>query len=287
MSGLRKAQKDDVDLTKQTLTTIAQLQEVEKNLYTQLEIVTSVIGNKGNHEDLIGKINDVAKTRTSLFNSLGNIYARTQDNVANSRISLVDQMTMAQMVEKELNAAKKQMNELESIKRNKLRMVDINMYYGKNYDAKTGVMKLTILFCIPLLVVAILRKMSLLPETLSMYLMGTLLAFALYFITRRLWDIYTRNNMNFDEYDFSADPEGQHPTIMEYNRKHFPKLDFAVKKLVGAIGVDCFGSDCCAMGMTYDEDKRQCRLEPFLTGTGRKNVKPYSPPMLSSSVEDE
>jgi hypothetical protein len=276
MSRFGRSQQKDIDLTEQTLTTIAQLQNVEKNLYLQLETSTSVAGNTGNYEDLIEKINDVAATRTALFNSLANIYERAQENVSNSRISLVDQITMANMVEQELNATKQQMNDLDSVRINKLRMVDINMYYGKKYNAKTGVMKLTILFCIPILVVAILKKMSLLPETLSMYLIGIILAFAIYFLSRRIWDIYVRSNMNFDEYNFMKEPDYLHPTIMEYNRANFPKIGNVFKNIIGAVGIDCFGSDCCAMGMTYDTESRQCRLEPFLTGTGKKNVRGYS-----------
>ena len=139
----------------QVLANIDRLQKLEEDLYKLLETQTSVQGNTGNYEDIISRINDLAAARVSLFQTLGSMHEYVQNSVSNARVDLVDQMTMAKVVENELQNSRDHLNELSTIKNNKVRMVEINTYYGKKYRAQTSLMKLIIfvgLLCLLILV---------------------------------------------------------------------------------------------------------------------------------------
>jgi hypothetical protein len=121
-------------------------------------------------------------------------------------------------------------------------------------------------------------------------LTGTILAVGLFLVARKLWDYFVRSNMNFDEYDWSFDsPENVHPTVWEYNKKNLVPIDIGLEKVVQAIGLDCYGAQCCAANMHYNQERRVCEAdkvaaETFVSGdlqpcatlpNGRKIV-PYN-----------
>ena len=59
--------------------------------------------------------------RTTMFGQLEDMYRSLQGRVAQSRIDLVDQMTVTGVVEGQLNAAKASLNQLTDNKNQKLR----------------------------------------------------------------------------------------------------------------------------------------------------------------------
>lgn len=244
----------------QALANIKRLQGLEEDLYSILEQQTSTPGNVGNYETIIGKINDLAMARVSLFQTLGSMHEYVQNSVSNSRVDLVDQMTMANVVEQELKDSRAHLNGLAEIKNDKIRMVEINNYFAQRYKEQSSLMRLVIYLCIPLLLLGIVAKLHILPESLVHYLTGITIAVGVYLFARRAWDISVRSNMNFNEYDFgSDDPKNQHPTVMEYNRTHFFP-NFSLGNVIGKVGVECYGNSCCSLGMHYDENRHQCVL---------------------------
>jgi hypothetical protein len=239
----------------QILKNIETLQNTEKELYSELE-------NKAtNSEAIINRINQLSQVRISLFKSLNNTYKSLQKNVNNSRTELVELLTVVSIVEEELNNAKAQLNQLYDIKNGKMRMVEINTYYGKQYKAQTGLMKLIIFVFIILLILVILYKKELIPDNIAKILLGVVFALGAFFIIRRLLDISVRDNMNFDEYDWNFNPEDQPKAVYETD----------TSKLVGDtkikdnshkfFGIDCIGAQCCTDGMKYDSDMRACIKE--------------------------
>jgi len=244
----------------QALANIDRLQKLEEDLYSILEQQTSVPGNVGNYEMIIGKINDLALARVSLFQTLGSMHEYVQNSVSNSRVDLVDQITMAKVVEQELKDSRAHLNGLAEIKNDKIRMVEINNYFAQRYKEQSSLMRLVIYLCIPLLLLGIVAKLHVIPDTLVHYLTGITIAVGVYLFARRAWDISVRSNMNFNEYEFgSDDPEKLHPTIWEYNKKHFFP-NFSLGNVIGKVGVECYGNSCCSVGMHYNEKRHQCVL---------------------------
>ena len=220
-------------------------------------------------EKIIQKINELSEMRIALFKNLTNMYGNMQGNVANSRTDLVDQMTVVGVVEGELDNAKANLNKLTNAKNNKMRMTEINTYYGKRYNAHAGVMKILIMICIPLLILAILKKKNLIPSRIANGVSGFIIIVGAIILLRRIWDLSSRDNMNYDEYNWEFNPATQSPTVYQYDMAQFGKAAKATKtdvgnlqdeaqNVAGSLGLGCVGASCCSDGMTFDETSEKC-----------------------------
>ena len=250
----------------QTLSSIKQLQQMEREMYAKLDTST---GNKTLTEDeqeqIINRINKLSAMRMNLFQSLKDVYTYEQGNVSETRDALVNQITTVKIVENELNNAKQTLSALEKEKFNKLRMVEINTYFGQRYGAQADVMKLIVLFCIPLLILAILMNKSIISFNVGSTLITLIIIIGLFFIGHKLWDISRRSNMNFSEYQWYWDPKSQDPTVIEYDKQQFEKwgkslnedANSALNNLGNAVGT-CIGDACCSSPTKWDDEKHQC-----------------------------
>ena len=276
---LKKSEESEV----QSLNNIQQLQAMEKELYNKLE---ANVGNNGNREEqsiIIKKINELSQLRISLFKTLENMYASVQTGVANSRVNLVDQLTVVGIVEKELNNAKAHLNTLESSKHDKMRMVEINTYFGKRYKAHTQLIKKLIFISIPLIILAILKKKdlipSIIPESVIYGISGLIILVGGLSLIRNIVDIYSRDNMEYDEYNWRFNPNSVKPTVYEYNKAQLLGVTDALsgaQTMALGLGLGCVGANCCSDGMTYDNVASKCiekvAKETFSTGQLTKGV---------------
>lgn len=245
-----------------TLNSIKDLQNFERSMYAKLDTgVADKSLTKPEQEQVIQKINELSAMRSNLFNNLKDIYVYEQGNVSESRNDLVNQMTTAGIIENELNNAKKTLGALEAERSNSLRMVEINEYYGKKYGAQADLMKTITLFCIPLLILAILMQKEIIPKSIGGGVMSLILAFAVIYCGRIWFDIASRDNMNFDEYDWYWDKAANDPTVYEYDKEQVDGAVDSAKNDLSGLGKDlgtCIGDACCSDKMTYDSDKKQC-----------------------------
>ena len=248
----------------QTIKNIRELQAMEKDLYKKLD--TSVGGeaiSKQEARRLINRINELSTLRQNLFKNLKNMYSLLRNNVSNARQNLVNDLTNIGIVEGELNNAKKQIEVLQTEKNNKLRMVEINKYYSLNYQNHSGIMKIIILTCIPIIIFAALGNRELIPGWISNLLVSISLGTGIIFMFFKVKDINFRDNMNYDEYDYgkiysssssSGEDDDPYPTV---------KLNTSLDDSFG-----CFGKDCCSDGTVYDSKKNKCQSvnEDFISG---------------------
>jgi hypothetical protein len=276
--------KESQERQKQTLNNIQQLQTMEKDLYTQLEKSSANGGDIKSQDAIIAKINELSQIRISLFNELNDMYKDTQGRVSQSRVDLVDQMTVAGVVENELNNAKNNLNALSDNKNQKMRMVELNTYYSQKYREYSRVMKLVIYFTVPVLILAILRKKTLIPENIANILIVILILVGSIMVVLRLMDLSSRSNMNFDEYDWGWDPSRYEPSVIQYDKQQLSgvvsNLKDDAKNFSKSIGLGCIDEECCANGTVYDKEKKVCitSQEDTVESFGNLNVlgnRPY------------
>lgn len=254
------------DQQAQTLNEISKLQDMEKTLYSQLQDLASSGGGVSKQQDIIDQINKLSSTRISLFSGLTDSYAELQDSVAQSRNDLVDQMTTVSMVEAELNSAKKNLDELQTIKNNQQRMTEINTYYGRRYQAHTYTMKLLIYISVPVLILAVLRQRGILSNGIASGLITIILIIGAFLISRHLIDINSRDNMVYDEYNWRAgtnswSPDEQAgPSVWEFDKEQLEKAGDKIESEFDQYtsGFGCVGSDCCDKGTTFSNDTNKC-----------------------------
>ena len=279
-----------------TLDSIKDLQNFERSMYSKLD---TGVANKSltetEQEQIIQKINELSQMRSNLFQNLKDVYTYEAGNVSETRNDLVNQITTAGIIENELNNAKQTLTALEDERYNSLRMVQINEYYGKRYGAQADLMKTITLFCIPLLILAILMQKGMIPSNIGGILMTIVLIIGIIYCGRMWWDISRRDNMNFDEYNWFWDPKANDPTVYEYDKEQIQGVVDDSEDALQSLGKDlgtCVGDACCSTGMTFDQDKLQCvegftklisntafssRKDPIsFRQTNGSEVKPYS-----------
>jgi hypothetical protein len=249
-----------VPVVKDLLTSIDESQKAENDLITQLAVLTKdgYTGSDASITSITNAINSLSNSRVTMFDAISKASEVLSDGVTNSRSELIQQLTLAGVVEDQLNQSKKTLTDLQNNNDTQLRLVEINTYYGKRYAEQSKLMKLIILLCVPLLILIILKKKGILPELISNYAIGITIAVGGFFIMQATWDIMTRSNMDFDSYDWGYEsPGAQAPSKWQYNKEHMFNFDNPLKTLFANLGL-CLGSNCCANGMYFDKAKQQC-----------------------------
>jgi len=230
----------------QVVSNIAQLQAQEKDLYSSLDDVNL---NSEQKQRIINQINEISQMRINLYAGLKDAYSFYQKNVSVSRNTLGQSIEAIDILENELNQSKRRMNLLEDQKYNKLRLVEINTYYGKRYHAHSGLMKTIVIMCIPIILFSILANKGILPPKLYAFLMGIVILIGIVLIGRQLIDIGSRDNMNWDEYYWYFDKNKAPSDAVTSTSDPWER---------NSMSLTCVGSSCCYEGSTYDSEQNIC-----------------------------
>lgn len=263
---------------------IQKMQDVEQRLFNSLTTGASSGLSTAQQNAMISEINDVAQSRSSLYSALLNYYEGQQSNTDNVRQNLVDQKTVVGLFENQLNDAKRNYNSLKDEAANKLRMVEINTYYGEKYKAYGGLMKIVLLICAPIFLLAVLSKIGILSRGIAGSLSFVIVAIGAFFIIKRVANILSRSNMTFDEYNWDFDPSKV--VVSEHSSLNAPSSSFSLDKkahsleteLTNAFGVGCVDGECCSAGTTWNASTKRC-VDASSTPSGpRMPAKPAPAP---------
>ena len=155
------------DSEEQTIANIENLQKIETDLYNTLENnLNNNILTQEEQENIINKINEVSTMRINLFNSLTSSYSFYQSNVSSSNSVLNNQIASLNIANEQLNSLKIRLNKIMNKNINNRRLIEINTYYGKQYDAYSSVMKYILIICVPILILSILSNKNIIPENI-------------------------------------------------------------------------------------------------------------------------
>lgn len=203
-----------------TLENIKKLQEREEGLYSSLGVSVDgkPLDSKG-QQQVLDEINSLTDLRVNLFQNLENQYNLLNINVKESRNDITDQLSTIEIVEKQLDEKKKQLSKLKNIEINKLRMADINNYYASRSQYISSIYYRVVLVLAIICVVLVSRKlMPFLPSVVFNSLLILVVIIGLISILLNVYDLYSRDKMNFDEYDYSGIvPTVAHSSVYEYD----------------------------------------------------------------------
>lgn len=216
-----------------TLKSIQQLQEVEKYMFQNLQRLNNEGGDAIAEAEAIQKINDLTESRIGLFNQLKDVYTSTQEELNDDRRVLANQLAMTKMVEGELNNIKGNIDALKKNKNNKLRLVEIGEYESKRYNAHIEIMKIISVAAAVILLASILHQQGISPALVTTGVIVLAMAVSLIMIIMKVVDLYQRNNMNFDQYDFAgvnkAELQPGYQTVLQHDEAFFKTLGKEVK----------------------------------------------------------
>ena len=264
----------------QTLSNISQLQSTEQQLYDSLDNVSLTSEQK---QEIITKINEISQMRLNLYANMKDMYTSYQNNVSSSQNTLSEQMGAIDIIENELNESKRRMNLLNDQKNNKLRMVEINTYYGKRYNAHANIMKTIFIFCIPIIILAVLANSGILPPNIYSFLSGVIIVVAVILIGYQLIDLSNRDNMNWDEYNWYFN-KSDAPTDSSDGTSSSSSNPWSTPSIT------CVGSECCYEGSTYDSSQNICVPNPIYnqssTNTSSTNTSSTNTSSTNTSSND-
>jgi hypothetical protein len=238
---------DHSDTNENVVADINSLQQIEAGLFKTLETNTKLSTDE--YQDLISKINSISQMRLKLYETLSNVNSLYKNTVSNSQETLYQQLFAIGIVEKQLDETKDKLNELETTKNDKLRLVKINDYYGDKYNEHTILMKYVIIMLVPIIILSFMFNRGYIPTFLFYTLLVIITIIGSIFIINRLVSIWSRDNMNYQEYTWGFNPKSA-PGVITGNNKN-PWLT------IGSIGT-CIGDNCCTDGMIYDTVLDKC-----------------------------
>jgi len=273
---MSNSSKDLQEVNSKTLTDIQNLQKIEKDLFNSLE--TKNIQKQLTTDELnqiVNKINDVSQMRVNLYKSLTNLNTFYNSELSDSIHTLGQQTTAIKIVENELNEAKKRLSLIEMERNNKIRIVEINNYFGEKYAEQTNVLK-TILFVVFLfMVISVLFTKNIIPKLLYICLLIILGVYGVFKIGSSFYSILLRDNMNYQEYNWYFKPESAPSNSSEVPSTSDPW---------GTPYVTCIGQSCCYTGSTYDSSQNKCipnttdTTESFVNDIFTKHTIEYKKP---------
>ena len=134
----------------QLLDTIQNLQNTEQTLYNSLQNIDSEnIGTQTT--TTLNKIDNLTQTRINLFKHIQSNLQNLQDSVNKKENNLTKLQDELIQKEAQLNNSKNIINNTKNKKINKLRLVEINTFYGQKYKASIELVKIIILALVPLI----------------------------------------------------------------------------------------------------------------------------------------
>ena len=251
----------------QILNDIQSLQQMEQQLFNSLETNTTLTPEQ--QQQIILKMNQLSNMRINLYQTLSGVNSFFQSALSSSVGTLQEQTIAIGIVESELNRSKGRLDILKDDKNNKIRLVEINDYYGDKYSEHSQLMKIIIFTLIPIIILAILNKKDILPNSFYYILIVIISAISAFFFWRRYASIIMRDNMNYQEYNFHFDPNAA-PTGTSSGSSSDPWLSISG-------GGTCIGNNCCSAGQTWDASLNQCIgnstvTESFLTESNISQV---------------
>jgi hypothetical protein len=215
------------------LDSINNIHAFEGKLFEDLEAVENGEESSMTAVEIKGRISDLSKLRNQLYTDLNNILTSTQCNLADSRQNLADQIAMVDIVKKELDNAETAIKELEIIRNNRRRMVQITDYEKQRFGSHKNIFR-TIAFCG-------------LGVLISVYLVnagwGTIgklgivasIAIGVILTLSAVYYNWWRSGMNWNRFNFMAYGAQQGETVYEHDVRAFEKLYSDTKEQVSSI----------------------------------------------------
>jgi hypothetical protein len=259
------------DQSTEIIADIQNLQSIETDLFKTLETgLTNKTLTADQQTNIVDQINKVANMRASLFKTLNNSQQYYRGTVSSVGGIIGHQINALDVVENQLNESKKRLKIIEEEKNNKLRLVEINTYYGEKYANHTGIMKTVVFFCIPIIILAVLANANILPHSIYVFLFIIVVVVAIVIIWRQILDALSRDNMVYDEYVWGKEPPEK------------PEVNLDMNNLVDpwkGIGLTCVAQECCDTGYTYvPSPTNKCISNSQLPA----GVNPYNPSAAQS-----
>ena len=186
-----------------TIKNIKDLQELEKYMFQNLQSLNKSSSGSVQEADIIKKrIEELSAMRIALFNQLKTMYKDQQEETANSRSNLADQLTMSKVIDNELTNAQRQLDSLEKEYSNKKRLVELSDYEYDRYGSHKNILKIAVYGALGVFIIIYLMSFSRFPASVGMLSICIIIAIVLIVVAQRILTNFTRTNLFWNKFVF-------------------------------------------------------------------------------------
>ena len=197
--------------------------------------------------NLVSDIQSLKDTQTS--NAIGEFvgeFVIKKDNI------FTNVLTDYMLNDEKQNTMEGVYNKIDQQNIDKMRNIEINTYYDKAYKEYINILKIIIFACVIIVPIVIANKNSLLPSSITNFLVVSIITLTISYIIYKFYDIYMRDNRDFDKISIPYDKEAVRlEAAGTLTRKN---------NVLSQFGISCIGEDCCpdSSGLVYDPVKNKC-----------------------------
>jgi hypothetical protein len=232
------------------LNDIQSLQVLEQEMFSNLELSPNLTLNQ--QKEIIQKINQISQMRINLYETLASLNKSYESLLVNSDQNLNEQTVAVQIVEKELNQAKTNLQKIQDQNNNQVRLIEINNYYSQKYSHHTKIFQIVILILLAYILLFWFRNSAYLPSWLFTGLFVLITIVGLWFLLPVLYTVWIRDNMMYDEYYWAFDASNAPVASSNTTQNQVDPWDTT------NMGPICEGQECCDVGSTYDPSLNIC-----------------------------
>lgn len=245
----------DVETTnQQILDDIQSLQTMEESLLNSLETNPNLTSQQ--QEAIIQQMNQLSNMRINLYQTLSGVNSFFQNALNSSVGTLQEQVQAIQVVEQQLNDSKQYLDDLEQEQNNKIRLVQINDYFGAKYADHSSLMKIIIFTLVPIIILIFLKNRGILPNTIYTILVVIISLVGLVIFVMKWLSTISRSDMNYQEFDWVFDPIRAPAPNGKTDNPWDINLDIGT----------CIGEDCCSPGQNFDYSLNECVGDSTVSG---------------------
>jgi hypothetical protein len=249
---MNDAETNDLEQNaEQILNDIQKLQQMEKQLFANLERKNL---NEQQKQQIVDKMNQLSSMRINLYETLGRINSFYKNAMKMTEGTLKEQKMAIEIIESELNKSKKKLSLLEEERNNKIRLVEINEYYGSKYAEHTELMKLLIYVLVPIILITYLNKNGILPNVIFTVLLIIISFIGGYYFWIRITSILMRDNMDYDAYNWNFNMSGLSTGTATSSDDPWMSTNITMPGT-------CVGEYCCSSGLKWDDTLNKCVLD--------------------------
>tara|TARA_Y100000389_G_C17402038_1_gene485873 strand:- start:78 stop:992 length:915 start_codon:yes stop_codon:yes gene_type:complete len=210
---------------------ISDLQDVEKYMFENLNKIDKT--NATTHEEAIikARITELSDVRKSLFEQLKDLYMDNTNQTESSREDLIDKLTMKDVLTQELGNVNERINNLETEKTNKQRLVEMGDYEFDRYSSHISLFKIFTYSILFILIILLLVNYLGFPMAIAKLFIILIIAVLIYFSAQKMFYNFVRSPINFNRFNQGSTSEFQmnndltnQNSILDNNLSFFDRL---------------------------------------------------------------
>jgi hypothetical protein len=244
----------------ESLQEIAEISRLIQKLYTQLEETLANPNITTNESDnIIKNIETLSNVKKILIDN----YISTNRNAVHTsiaeEIAYKETQTAMNAIQLEIEASKNKIAMLDQEKYNRLRLIEINNYYGLQYKNSRRIIIFVIIVSVLFLITIILKNRGILSKNFFYYINIVIFVVSIIIFLGMIRNAYRRNNMNFEEYDIRFDGVAASNI---YPSTYDASGSSSSSGSSNMLGLQCVGSSCCGSNQYFDTSLNICMNNP-------------------------